>query len=58
MVININMELEARMQAMYKSMADTQKQAEERKELSPSEFWNTMQMVSMNNKSLVNYRTK
>jgi len=57
MVININMELEARMQAMYKSLVDTPK-TEERKELSPNEFWNTMQMVSMNNKSLVNYRTK
>lgn len=58
MVLNINIELEARMQEMYKSMLGAPKEAEERKNLSPNEFWNTMQMVSRNNQSLVNYRKK
>lgn len=58
MVVNINIELEARMQEMYRSMLAVPKEAEERKNLSPNEFWNTMQMVSRNNQSLINYRKK
>ena len=58
MVLNINIELEARMQEMYKSMLDVQKAAEERKELTPNEFWDTMKVVSLNNQSLVKYRNR
>ena len=60
MVVNFNLDLETRMMDMYKTMlvSSDQPKAEEKKELSPNEFWNTMQMMSQNNHSLVNYRTK
>ena len=54
MVVNINMEIEARMHEMYKSMLSAPKPAEEKKELSPNDFWNTMNMVSQNKQALIN----
>lgn len=57
MVINFNLDLETRMQDVYKSMLNMPKE-EERKELSPNEFWQTMNLVSQNKQALVKHRTK
>lgn len=57
MVVNLNMDLEARMANMYKSLAEP-KPAEDRKQLSPDEFWSSMRMVATNNQALIKYQTK
>ena len=57
MVMNLNMDLETRLANMYKSMAE-QKPAEERKELTADEFWQTMRMVATNNQAMMNYQVK
>lgn len=57
MVINFNLDLETKMQDVYKSMLNMPKE-EERKELSPNEFWNTMNLVSQNKQAFIKYRTK
>lgn len=57
MVINFNLDLETRMQDVYKSMLNMPKE-EEHKELSPNEFWQTMNLVSQNKQAFIKYRTK
>ncbi len=57
MVVNLNMDIETRLANMYKSLGEP-KPAEDRKELSPDEFWNTMRMVATNNQALIKYHTK
>ena len=57
MVINFNLDLETKMQDVYKSMLNMPKE-EERKELSPNEFWITMNLVSQNKQAFIKYRTK
>ena len=57
MVVNLNMDIETRLANMYKSMAAT-KPAEDRKEMSPDEFWSTMRMVATNNQALIKYQSK
>lgn len=59
MVMHFNMDLETRMANMYKSLVEPEnKVAEERKALSPDEFWKSMRMVAMNNQVSLNYNNK
>ena len=55
MVLNINMEIEARMHEMYKSMVNTPKPTEAKENVSPEDFWNTMKIVSLNKQAQINY---
>ena len=57
MVVNLNMDIEARLADVYKTLGEP-KLAEERKEVSPDDFWKTMRMVATNNQALINYRAK
>ncbi len=57
MVVNLNMDIETRLANMYKTLAEP-KPAEDRKEVSPDEFWSTMRMVASNNQALIKYQTK
>lgn len=57
MVVNLNMDIEARLADVYKKLGEP-KLAEERKEVSPDDFWKTMRMVATNNQALINYHAK
>ena len=57
MVVNFNMDIEARLADMYKTLGEP-KLAEERKEVSPDEFWKSMRMVATNNQALINYQKR
>ena len=57
MVVNFNMDLETRLADMYKTLGEP-KLAEERKEVSPDDFWKSMRMVAMNNQALINYQKR
>jgi len=57
MVVNMNLDIENRLQEMYKSMLNMPK-PEEKKEVSPDEFWSSMQMVARNNQALVRYQVR
>ena len=55
MVMNFNMDLETRMANMYKSLAEP-KPAEDRKEMTADEFWQSMRMVATNNQAFMKYQ--
>ena len=57
MVVNLNMDIETRLANMYKSMGEP-KLAEDRKEVSPDEFWKTMRMVATNIQALIKYQAR
>lgn len=57
MVVNLNMEIEARLANVYKSLAEP-KPAEDRKPVSPDEFWQSMRMIATNNQALSNINIK
>ena len=57
MVVNFNMDIETRLADMYKTLGEP-KLAEERKEVSPDEFWKSMRMVATNNQALINYQKR
>lgn len=57
MVVNLNMDIETRLANMYKTMGEP-KLAEDRKEVSPDEFWKTMRMVATNNQALIKYQAR
>jgi len=54
MVINFNLEIEARMHEAYKTMIDTPQKEQDLTNLSPDDFWNTMQVVSLNKLAQIN----
>lgn len=57
MLVNFNMDIETRMANMYKTLGEPQV-AEERQEMTPDNFWASMNMVAVNNQTFVNYRNK
>lgn len=54
MVVDLNMDIQTRLSNMYKTLGEP-KLAEERKEVSPDEFWKSMNMVSYTNQGHIKY---